>query len=84
MTRFWGDESWKQAAYAKAHKDGLFGAPETVKQANEEIVSAFRKRLKEVAGFASRRRAVANEKQYKCRGLLFVSRITKICSGENH
>jgi three-Cys-motif partner protein len=52
MTRFWGDESWKQAAYATSPQTGLFGAPETVKQANEQIVSAFKKRLKEVAGFA--------------------------------
>lgn len=50
MTKFWGDESWKQAAYAESAQGGLFGR-EMVKQGNEEIVAAFRKRLKEVAGF---------------------------------
>ena len=52
MTKFWGDESWKQAAYATSPQSGLFGGTEIVKQANEEIVAAFRKRLKKVAGFA--------------------------------
>lgn len=51
MTKFWGDESWKKAAYAEARQARLFGAPEMVKQGNEEIVDAFRKRLKKVAGF---------------------------------
>ncbi len=51
MTKFWGDESWKQAAYAKSPQAGLFGASEMVKQGNEEIVAAFRRRLKKVAGF---------------------------------
>ena len=51
MTKFWGDESWKQAAYAQSPQSGLFGGSEIVKQANEKIVAAFRKRLKEVAGF---------------------------------
>jgi three-Cys-motif partner protein len=52
MTKFWGDESWKQAAYAKSPQSDLFGAPKMVKQANEEIVAAFRERLRKVAGFA--------------------------------
>jgi three-Cys-motif partner protein len=52
MTKFWGDESWKGAAYAESPQSGLFGVPEIVKQANEEIVGAFKKRLKKVAGFA--------------------------------
>ncbi len=51
MTKFWGDESWKQAAYAESRQGGLFG-PEIVKRGNEEIVAAFRKRLNEVAGFS--------------------------------
>ncbi|MGH7907000.1 MAG: three-Cys-motif partner protein TcmP [Candidatus Binataceae bacterium] len=50
MTKFWGDESWKQAAYAESAQGGLFGR-EIVKQGNEQIAAAFRKRLKEVAGF---------------------------------
>jgi three-Cys-motif partner protein len=47
MTRFWGDPSWKDAAYNTA--GNLFGEPE--KEDNETLAEAFRKRLKEVAGF---------------------------------
>jgi three-Cys-motif partner protein len=52
MTKFWGDESWKQIAYAPNPQSRLFAGPEMAKQPNKEIVAAFRKRLKEVAGFA--------------------------------
>ncbi len=48
MTAFWGDESWKKAAYNTS--GNLFGFEE--KQGNEAIVNAFRLRLKKVAGFA--------------------------------
>lgn len=48
MTAFWGDESWKEAAYDTT--GNLFGFEE--KQGNEAVVEAFRQRLKEVAGFA--------------------------------
>lgn len=51
MTRFWGDETWKQAAYAESPQYKLFSAPDLVKQGNEAIVAAFRDRLKKVAGF---------------------------------
>jgi three-Cys-motif partner protein len=47
MTRFWGDESWLDAAYSGA--GNLFGHPE--KQTNEDVAEAFGKRLKAVAGF---------------------------------
>jgi three-Cys-motif partner protein len=47
LTAFWGDESWKQAAYSG--KDDLFGYEE--KQPNEAIAIAFQERLKSVAGF---------------------------------
>ena len=50
MTRFWGDESWKQAAYGESPQGNLFGT-EMVKQGNEQIVAAFSERLKKVAGF---------------------------------
>jgi three-Cys-motif partner protein len=50
MTKFWGDESWKQAAYAESRQGGLFG-PEMVKQSNEDIVASFQDRLKTIAGF---------------------------------
>jgi three-Cys-motif partner protein len=49
MTAFWGDDSWSKVAYST--KRGLFEEfPE--KEDNETIARAFRKRLKEVAGFA--------------------------------
>ena len=47
MTRFWGDESWRQAAYST--QGNLFGFEE--KEGNQQVVAAFCKRLKEVAGF---------------------------------
>lgn len=48
MNAFWGDESWREAAYAK--EQGLFGKIEE-KTSNRAIVEAFRNRLKTVAGF---------------------------------
>jgi len=48
MTRFWGDESWKDIAYTQ--EETLFG-PERVKATNEDIVKAFRTRLRKKAGF---------------------------------
>jgi three-Cys-motif partner protein len=51
MNKFWGDESWKEAAYAESPQRNLF-AQEIVKQGNEQIVAAFRERLKTVAGFS--------------------------------
>jgi three-Cys-motif partner protein len=50
MTRFWGDDSWVRAAYQESPQGNLFGT-ELVKQGNEQIVAAFRERLKKVAGF---------------------------------
>jgi three-Cys-motif partner protein len=47
MTRFWGDDSWRTAVYSC--EGNLFGYPE--KNSNDVIAEAFRKRLKEVAGF---------------------------------
>jgi three-Cys-motif partner protein len=52
MNRFWGDESWKQAAYVESRQKNLFSRePELLKQDNNAIVAAFQKRLKAVAGF---------------------------------
>ncbi len=48
MNAFWGDNSWRQAAYT-TERD-LFGYEE--KLDNEDVAAAFRKRLKDVAGFA--------------------------------
>lgn len=48
MTAYWGDESWRGIVYRT--DTTLFGEPE--KQPTEVVAEAFRKRLKEVAGFA--------------------------------
>lgn len=49
MTRYWGDDSWRQIAYTTEGK--LFPQfPD--KLPNETIAAAFRDRLKDVAGFA--------------------------------
>jgi three-Cys-motif partner protein len=47
MNAFWGDGSWRDAAYSTT--GNLFGWPE--KQPNEVIAEAFRVRLCKVAGF---------------------------------
>ena len=47
MNRFWGDESWKQAAYVESPQQSLFGdPPDLIKQDNETVVAAFRDRLR--------------------------------------
>jgi three-Cys-motif partner protein len=51
MNRFWGDDTWRQAAYAESAQYNLFSAPDRVKQDNDTVVAAFRERLKNVAGF---------------------------------
>ncbi|HLX96421.1 MAG TPA: three-Cys-motif partner protein TcmP [Verrucomicrobiae bacterium] len=48
MTKFWGDDSWRAAAYRT--EQGLFG-PIEEKGSNESVIAAYRKRLKEVAKF---------------------------------
>jgi three-Cys-motif partner protein len=48
MTRFWGDESWKSAAYETVQ--GLFGSMEQ-RNPTTEVVEAFKDRLKRAAGF---------------------------------
>jgi three-Cys-motif partner protein len=48
MTAFWGDESWREAAYDKS--SNLFGWPE--KTTNETIAESFRRRLERVASFS--------------------------------
>ncbi len=47
MSRFWGDESWKSAAYSAT--GNLFGFLE--KGSNEDVAVAFQKRLRSIAGF---------------------------------
>lgn len=48
MNAYWGDESWRDVAYEKS--PGLFGTMEE-KVSNRRFAEAFRKRLREVAGF---------------------------------
>ena len=48
MTAFWGDESWREAAY---RQQPTFFGDEDVKLGNKEVVDAFSDRLKKVAGF---------------------------------
>ncbi len=49
MTRFWGDESWRDAAVKKEKM--LFDLTDDVKVENWELVEAFRERLRKVAEF---------------------------------
>ena len=51
MTAFWGDESWRKIAYKPDPQQRLFGEQPHKKVGNEEVVAAFRERMKEVAGF---------------------------------
>jgi three-Cys-motif partner protein len=48
MTRFWGDESWRTAAYKPV--PGLFGEMQE-KASIDRVVAAFQERLKKHAGF---------------------------------
>lgn len=52
MTAFWGDESWKQAAYSESPQQGLFGDLEMQKETNSVIAERFRARLETEAGFS--------------------------------
>lgn len=49
MTRFWGDETWRDAAYV--HRDGLFTNLGPEKASDIEFANAFCERLKKTAGF---------------------------------
>jgi three-Cys-motif partner protein len=48
MNRFWGDDSWRTAAYR--NEDDLFGSHEE-KTSNDDVAKAYQRRLKEVAKF---------------------------------
>ena len=48
LSRFWGDASWRDAAYSR--DQNLFGFEE--KTTNDAVVQAFRNRLINVAGFS--------------------------------
>jgi three-Cys-motif partner protein len=49
MTRFWGDDSWREAVYVKRH--GLFADLPAEKATDIEFATAFCERLTNVAGF---------------------------------
>lgn len=49
MNRFWGDASWREAAYKQ--EATLFGSIEDVKVQNWELVQVFRDRLRSAAKF---------------------------------
>lgn len=51
MTAFWGDESWKTAAYIESAQLQLFGDPSVEKVPPGQIAEVFRGRLIESAGF---------------------------------
>lgn len=51
MNRFWGDDSWQNAAYKESPQRSLFGETEFEKTSNDVIAEAFRQRLENVAGF---------------------------------
>jgi three-Cys-motif partner protein len=52
LTSFWGDESWRTDIYRPSPQLGLFG--ESVEKVdNVAIAEAFRRRLRDVAGFGN-------------------------------
>lgn len=51
MSRFWGDESWRNIAYTPSQQKTLFGQREEQKEPIEKVVEAYRERLTQVAGF---------------------------------
>ena len=53
MTRYWGDETWRDVAYHPASDLFDKNRIEKVPNANEAMAAAFRRRLREVAGFAN-------------------------------
>jgi hypothetical protein len=50
LTAYWGDESWREAAYRPKEQRSLFG-DELDKVENQMVAEAFQKRLRDAAGF---------------------------------
>ncbi len=73
INAFWGDESWSKVAYRPARD--LFGQTVGMKESNRTIAVAFKKRLKEVAGFkyVSRPMPMRNSKGATIYYLFFAS-----------
>jgi len=59
MNRFWGDDSWQNAAYIPAKQMNFLRKTLQEKASNEAMAEAFRKRLKQVAGFKNVPRPIA-------------------------
>jgi three-Cys-motif partner protein len=53
LTAFWGDESWRGTLYHPDPQGNLFGDEALVKADNEDVAEAFRRRLRDVAGFSN-------------------------------
>jgi three-Cys-motif partner protein len=51
MTAFWGDDSWENDCYTQEKQIRLFDDDKQKKVRNDALESAFRERLKKVAGF---------------------------------
>ena len=66
MTKFWGDNSWENAAYQATQ--GLFEEMQE-KSSNEEVAEAFRARLKKVGGFKLCPKANADAQYQRSRRL---------------
>jgi three-Cys-motif partner protein len=73
MNAFWGDESWRESGYEE--RETLCG-PELFKQRSPAIVEAYRRRLKEVAGFehVSRPLPMRNDQEALISYLLLASK----------
>ena len=52
MDRFWGDRSWHSEMFRPSPQTNLFGEEEMDKTENRDLVNAYCRRLKEVAGFS--------------------------------
>ncbi len=64
MNNFWGDESWRNTAYAKSSQLQLFEEPSKEKVSNEEVAEGFRSRLRNVAGFKHVPKPIAMRNSY--------------------
>jgi three-Cys-motif partner protein len=51
MDRFWGDRSWHSEMFRLSAQGNLFGDDELDRTENRDLVNAYCKRLKEIAGF---------------------------------
>lgn len=51
MNRFWGDESWRDVGYAPDPQMNFFDEPGVLKHEATVLVDAYRRRLRDVAGF---------------------------------